>query len=79
MPFGILVRSPRPSSFWLVREGAMVGRDDLQRAGAQAVPEIVLVVLVAEGRRHHAARRMRPVGVEILAPSRTRCWISGSP
>ncbi len=45
----------------------MVGRHHLQRAGAQAVPEIVLVLLVAERRAHHAPRGVRPVGVEILA------------
>ena len=49
------------------RERAMVGRDHLQRAGAQAVPEIVLVLLVAERRAHHAPRRVLPVLVVIFA------------
>ena len=79
MPLGILVKSPKPSSFWLCRERAMVGRHHLQRAGAQAVPEIVLVHLVAERRRHHAARRVVPVLTVISLSSSTRCWISGSP
>ena len=67
MPFGILVKSPTPELLLLGGEGAMVGRHHLQRAGAQAVPQVVLIELVAERRRHDAARRVLPVLVEVLA------------
>ena len=50
----------------LGHEGAMVGRDHLERAGPQAVPQIVLVLLVAERRRHHPAGRMVPIRVLIF-------------
>ena len=45
----------------------MVGRHHLQGAGAQAVPQVVLMELVAERRRHHAARGVLPVLVVVLA------------
>src|SRR5579883_734090 len=48
-------------------EGAMVGRDHLQRAGLQAGPQAVLMRLVTERRRHHARRRVVPVLISILA------------
>ena len=67
MPFGILVKSPKPELLLLGGEGAMIGRDHLQRAGAQAVPQIVLIDLVAERRRHDAPRGVLPVLVEIFA------------
>ena len=47
-------------------EGAVVGRDHLQRARGEAGPERILVDLVAEGRRHHALRRIVPVRVEVF-------------
>ena len=45
----------------------MIRRHDAQRPAHQARPEAVLMLLVAEGRRHHADARMVPIGVEILA------------
>src|SRR5262249_44367563 len=45
----------------------MVGRDYLQRARGEAGPKRILVVLVAEWRRHYAAGGIVPVLVEVLA------------
>ena len=45
----------------------MVGRNHLQGARAQTVPEIILIDFVTEGRRHHAPRGMHPVLVHIFA------------
>ena len=51
----------------LCGEGAMIRRHHRQGARGETGPEAVLMLLVSEGRRHHAPRGMVPVGVEILA------------
>ena len=67
VPFGILVKSPTPKRFCSVVKAQWSVATTCSEPGAQAGPEIVLVHLVAEGRRHHAPRRMVPVLVEVLA------------
>ena len=67
MPLGILAKSPMPVALLRGGEGAVVGRDHLQRAGLQPGPQRILVLLVAERRAHHAARGIVPVGVLVLA------------
>src|SRR5690606_17302910 len=48
-------------------ECAMVGCDALQASGRKACPQTILVDLVAEWRRHHAACRIIPVLVMVFA------------
>src|SRR5690606_10471949 len=50
----------------LPRERAMVRRHDLQRTRLQTGPERILMLLVAEGRAHHAAGGIVPVGMKIF-------------
>src|SRR5215207_4541916 len=44
-------------------EGAVVGGDDLQVVGLQALPQLVLIPLLAERRRHHVLRALDAVAV----------------
>ena len=66
MPLGILVKSLHAELLLRGGEGAMIGRDHLQRACCEPGPQAVLMRLVAEGRAHHPARRMVPFLVEIF-------------
>ena len=45
----------------------MIGGDDLERAGLQARPQRVLMLLRAEGRRHDAAGGVVPILVAVIA------------
>ena len=68
VPLGILVKSPTPIALLLGRKRAVIRRHDRERPGLKPRPEAVLMLLVPERRRHHAPRRVIPVGiVKILA------------
>ena len=57
----------KPEPLLLGGEGAMVGRHHRQRAGLQAGPQAVLMLLAAEWRAHHPLCGMVPVGMGIFA------------
>ena len=56
-----------PEALLLGGEGAMVGGHDREAPALQPGPEAVLVLLVAEGRRHHPPGGMVPIGVAVFA------------
>ncbi len=67
VPFGILVKSPRPVRFWSVVKAQWSVATTCSEPDGKARPEAVLMLLVAEGRRHDAAGGVVPVLVEIFA------------
>ena len=66
MPLGI-AEIAGADALLLGREGAVIGRHHLQRAGLQSCPQAVLMRLGAEGRRHHAPCGVVPVAVVVFA------------
>ena len=79
VPFGIFVKSPTADALLLGGEGAMVGRDHLQRAGAQAGPEASWCFLSRNGGDITRRAAWSQSWLKYSLSSSVRCWISGSP